>query len=158
MIAWVGLGSNLRDPLAQVGQALGRLGETDGIDMLKRSSLYRTPPWGDKHQDDFVNAVAKIKTSLEPLPLLHHLQAIENDMGRQRNDRRWGPRLIDLDLLLYGDLQIHSEKLEIPHPRMHERAFVLVPMFEIDRDVEIPGLGAVGQLLKKLDISGIKCI
>jgi len=155
MIAWLGLGSNLQDPLAQIEQALGRLGKTDGLHILRKSSFYRTPPWGDEQQGDFVNAVVELRTSLEPVPLLHQLQAIEHVMGRQRNDRRWGPRLIDLDLLLYGDLRFHSHELDIPHPRMHERAFVLLPMYELDDSVEIPGHGEVGQLLKKLDVSGI---
>lgn len=155
MIAWLSLGSNLQDPLVQVEQALDRLRKTDGLDILRKSSFYRTPPWGDEQQDDFINAVVELRTSLAPVPLLHQLRVIENVMGRQRNDRRWGPRLIDLDLLLYGDLQFHSDELEIPHPRMHERAFVLLPMCELDNTVEVPGHGEVGKLLKELDASGI---
>jgi 2-amino-4-hydroxy-6-hydroxymethyldihydropteridine diphosphokinase len=156
MIAWLSLGSNLQDPQAQIERALDSLGKANGLDILRRSSLYRTPPWGDEQQDDFINAVAELKTSLEPLPLLRQLQGIENVMGRQRDGRRWGPRLIDLDLLLYGELQFYSDELEIPHPRMHERAFVLMPMSELDNTVKIPGHGEVGKLLKKLDVSGIK--
>jgi len=117
--------------------------------------FYRTPPWGDEQQDDFINAVAEIKTSLDPIPLLRILQSIENVMGRQRSGRRWGPRLIDIDLLLYGDQKYHSADLEVPHPRMHERAFVLIPLSELAAELEIPGHGAVAELLQQLDDSGI---
>jgi 2-amino-4-hydroxy-6-hydroxymethyldihydropteridine diphosphokinase len=155
MIAWLSLGSNLQDPLAQIRQALKHLADNDQLSVLRTSSMYRTPPWGDEQQGDFVNAVAEVETSLEPLFLLHQLQTIENTMGRQRNGRRWGPRLIDLDLLLYGDVLLFSDELEVPHPRMHERAFVLLPMCELDGSVTIPGHGEVCRLLEKLDVTGI---
>jgi 2-amino-4-hydroxy-6-hydroxymethyldihydropteridine diphosphokinase len=155
MKAWLGLGSNLQQPVEQLQQALNRLAETDGIEILKTSSFYRTPPWGDEQQDDFINAVAQIETSLAPLSLLHALQTIEDRMGRQRSDRRWGPRLIDIDLLLQDDRLYHSAELELPHPRMHERAFVLVPLSELDARLEIPGHGTVEALLSQLDCSNI---
>jgi 2-amino-4-hydroxy-6-hydroxymethyldihydropteridine diphosphokinase len=156
MEAWLGLGSNLQQPVAQLQQALKRLGETTGLEILKTSSFYRTPPWGDEQQDDFINAVVQIETSLDPIPLLRALQSIENVMGRQRSGgRRWGPRLIDIDLLLYGMQQLQSTELEIPHPRMFERAFVLKPLSELDANLEIPGHGTVGELLQDLDCSGI---
>jgi 2-amino-4-hydroxy-6-hydroxymethyldihydropteridine diphosphokinase len=155
MKAWLGLGSNLQQPVEQLQQALNRLAETDGIEILKTSSFYRTPPWGDEQQDDFINAVAQIETSLAPLSLLHALQMIEDRMGRQRSDRRWGPRLIDIDLLLQDDRLYHSAELELPHPRMHERAFVLVPLSELDARLEIPGHGTVEALLSQLDCSNI---
>jgi len=155
MKAWLGLGSNLQQPVTQLRQALKRLGETTGLEILKTSSFYRTPPWGDKQQDDFINAVVQIETNLEPIPLLHVLQSIENAMGRQRSGRRWGPRKIDIDLLLYGKQQYQSAELEIPHPRMFERAFVLKPLSELDTDLEITGHGTVGELLQDLDCSGI---
>jgi len=158
MKAWLGLGSNLQNPVAQLKDALGRLGVAEGIRKLQTSSLYRTPPWGDELQNDFVNAVVQIETSLKPLALLRMLQSIENAMGRQRSGRRWGPRLIDIDLLLYDDQQFQSEELEIPHPRMYERAFVLMPLCELDAAVEIPGHGAAGDLLQQLDCSGIFCL
>lgn len=158
MKAWLGLGSNLQQPEAQLKDALGRLGALEGVDIIRVSGLYRTPPWGDESQDDFINAVVQIETSLSPLQLLHDLQSIETVMGRQRSGRRWGPRLIDIDLLLYGDLQFHSEELELPHPRMHERAFVLVPVCELDTTLKIPGRGAAGELLKQLDCTGIFCV
>jgi len=155
MKAWLGLGGNLQQPVAQLKNALGRLGSTEGVEVLRISGLYRTPPWGDESQDDFINAVVQIETSLAPLPLLHELQSIENVMGRQRSGRRWGPRLIDIDLLLYGDLQCKSEELELPHPRMHERAFVLVPICELDATLKIPGRGVAGELLNQFDCTGI---
>ena len=155
MIAWLGLGSNLRQPLRQLKIALDRLASVAGIEILKTSGFYQTTPWGDEQQDDFINAVVQVETSLGPLALLHELQSIENGMGRQRSGRRWGPRLIDIDLLLYGDQQYHSEELELPHPHMHERAFVLLPLCELDALTMIPGRGAAGALLQGLDSSGI---
>ncbi len=155
MKAWLGLGSNLQKPLAQIEDALDKLASEPGIEILDVSGFYRTPPWGDEQQDDFINAVAQIETSLDPMPLLRVLQSIENVMGRQRSGRRWGPRLIDIDLLLYGDLQHCSEELELPHPRMHERAFVLVPLCELDSTLRIPGHGVAGELLQTLDCGGI---
>ena len=155
MEAWLGLGSNLQQPVTRLRDALARLATADGVKILKTSSLYRTPPWGDENQDDFINAVALIETSLDAISLLRVLQSIENAMGRQRSGRRWGPRLIDIDLLLYGDQRYQSEQLELPHPRMHERAFVLKPLFELDETVRIPGQGAARELLKKLDCNGI---
>lgn len=156
MEAWLGLGSNLQQPLGQLKRALTRLELADGIEILKTSSLYRTPPWGDEGQDDFINAVVKIETELEPLPLLRVLQSIETSMGRQRSGRRWGPRIIDIDLLLYADQQVQTEELELPHPRMHERAFVLVPLCELDKTLKIPGHGIVEELLQKLDPDDIR--
>ncbi len=155
MNAWLGLGSNLQQPAAQLRRALNRLGETEGIEILATSSFYRTPPWGDEQQDDFINAVVQIETSLDPVPLLRVLQSIENEMGRQPSGRRWGPRLIDIDLLLYGGQQYRSAELELPHPRMHERAFVLMPLCELDARLEIPVRGTVEKLLQQLDCSGI---
>jgi 2-amino-4-hydroxy-6-hydroxymethyldihydropteridine diphosphokinase len=155
MKAWLGLGSNLQQPVAQLREALNRLGEAEGLEILKTSSFYQTPPWGDEEQDDFINAAVLVETNLDPMPLLGVLQSIENVMGRQRNSRRWGPRLIDIDLLLYANHQYRSDELELPHPRMHERAFVLMPLSELDATLEIPGLGAIEKLLQKLDCSGI---
>jgi len=155
MKAWLGLGSNLQHPVVQLKTALDKLGLDPGIEILNISGFYRTAPWGDADQDDFVNAVAQIETSLQPLALLQVLQSIENVMGRRRSGRRWGPRLIDIDLLLYGDLQCRSEELVLPHPRMHERAFVLVPLCELDASLKIPGHGVADELLRGLDRTGI---
>jgi len=155
MKAWLGLGSNLDGPVAQLQLAFKHLADTDTIEVLQTSSLYQTPPWGDEEQGDFVNAVVQIETSLAPLALLHTLQSIENEMGRQRNDRRWGPRVIDIDLLLYGNSVVKTSELEVPHPRMHERAFVLLPIAELEPDLEIPGHGTSSDLLSPLDCSEI---
>jgi len=155
MEAWLGLGSNLQQPVAQLRRALKGLSATRGIELTKVSSFYSTPPWGDEEQDDFVNAVAQIETDLEPVPLLHALQSIEDVMGRERSDHRWGPRLIDIDLLLYADRIFRSAELELPHPRMQERAFVLLPLSQLDGKLNIPGYGRVDTLLSGLDYSGI---
>ncbi len=155
MKAWLGLGANLKRPVKQLREALKRLDAEDRIEVLRISSFYRTPPWGDEQQDDFINAVVQIETSLEPVALLHVTKSIENVMGRQRSGRRWGPRLIDIDLLLFGDKQVFLDELELPHPRIHERAFVLVPMAELDARVEIPGHGVIENLLGQLDCSDI---
>ena len=156
MKAWLGLGSNQQQPMDQLTEAISRLAETKGIGILRTSSFYRTPPWGDEQQDDFINAVVQIETSLEPFSLLGELKTIENLMGRKRSGRRWGPRLIDIDLLLYGDQQLHMDELEVPHSRMHERAFVLIPLAELDPELDIPGRGSVENLLQQIDCSGIK--
>lgn len=155
MRAWLGLGSNLEQPADQLKIAITSLDSSGEIEVLQTSGFYRTPPWGDTHQGDFVNAVVQIETGLGAIPLLHVLQSIENRMGRQRTERRWGPRLIDIDLLLYGDLVFQSEELEIPHARMHERAFVLMPLCELDKTLVIPGRGRVEKLLETIDCSGI---
>ena len=155
MQAWLSLGSNMQQPAEQLKHAIGHLRSAEGIEILKESSFYRTPPWGDEAQDDFINAVVQIETRLDAMGLLRLLQSIENMMGRQRDSRRWGPRLIDIDLLLFGDQQCKSEELELPHPRMHERAFVLMPLCELDSSLETPGRCSASELLQKLDCSGI---
>ena len=155
MNAWLGLGSNLQQPVEQLKQALVMLSSLEGVEILATSSFYRTPPWGDDQQDHFVNAVVKIQTRLDPDSLLSCLQSIEHTMGRQRSGRRWGPRVIDIDLLLYGDLRYQSDILEVPHPRMHQRAFVLVPLHELESTLEIPTRGAIEKLLQNIDCSGI---
>ncbi len=155
MQAWLGLGANLQQPVKQLKEALRQLDQLAGVEVTRTSSFYRTPPWGDENQQDFINAVVQIETSLEPLPLLHGLQSIENSMGRQRSEQRWGPRVIDIDLLLLGTETILSAELVVPHPRLHERAFVLLPLAELDATLEIPGRGVVGRLLSQLDRDGI---
>jgi 2-amino-4-hydroxy-6-hydroxymethyldihydropteridine diphosphokinase len=156
MQAWLGLGANLQHPQAQLTEAIKQISHIPECEVLQVSSFYQTPPWGDEDQPDFINAVVKINTSLQAIELLHQMQAIENDMGRVRKDRRWGPRLIDIDLLLFGDESIESEELTLPHPRMHERAFVLLPLYELDPLIEIPGLGTAEKLLAHLAVEGIR--
>lgn len=151
--AFVGLGSNQSGPLGgpaeYVEEALGRLTASDRLELLRRSRLYRTAPWGKTDQDDFVNAVAELSTDLGPTELLECLQAIEAALGRRRG-ARWGPRLIDLDLLCVDDLRLEDERLVLPHPRMHERAFVLAPLLELDADFRIPGRGRADVLLAEI--------
>ena len=147
-LAWIGIGANLGDSRASVLEAIGKLGECGGVVVLARSSLYESAPVGYDRQDDFVNAVARIKTGLNPQELLDKLQTIENTMGRDREGPRFGPRTIDLDLLLFDEDVLRLKNLTVPHPRMHERRFVLEPLVEIDPDVVIPGKGRADRLLQ----------
>ena len=151
MLAWLGLGANLQQPLAQLNEAIQHIKKTTGVEVLQVSSIYKTPPWGDEDQPDFLNAVVHIETSLTAIELLRQMQNIENDMGRVRKDRRWGPRLIDIDVLLYAEQTIDSRELSLPHPRMHERAFVLLPLCELEPATEIPGKGRADSLLAGLE-------
>ncbi len=155
MEAWLGLGANLQHPVMQLKRALAYLDQMEGLELAEISSFYRTPPWGNEQQEDFINAVVRVETCLDSLALLHGLQSIENSMGRQRSTQRWGPRIIDIDLLLFGSQRVHSPELVVPHPYMHERAFVLLPLSELDASIEIPGRGVVGELLLQLDCAGI---
>ncbi len=158
MPAYVALGSNLDDPRLQVVRALEALGRIPGSRLVASSSLYRSPPFGPVEQPDFVNAVAGLLTSLEPRALLRELQSIESRLGRERAALRWGPRRIDLDLLLYGAARIDEPGLSVPHPGIAERAFVLEPLAEIAPDVEVPRVGRVRSLLARVDRSGLSRI
>ncbi|OGA19338.1 MAG: 2-amino-4-hydroxy-6-hydroxymethyldihydropteridine diphosphokinase [Betaproteobacteria bacterium RIFCSPLOWO2_02_FULL_66_14] len=145
-IAFVGIGANLASPQAQVLAAFDELASLPRTHLTGRSSLYRSAPVGHLGQPDFVNAVARLDTGLAPQALLQALQAIEKAHGRVRSFRD-APRTLDLDFLLYGDERIAAPELTVPHPRMHERAFVLMPLLEIDPGAHIPGRGAVQALL-----------
>ena len=151
VMAYVGLGSNLLDPRAQVERALVALEHLPKTTLCARSQLYRTPPWGGVVQPDFTNAAAALDTGLGAAELMDALLAIERDFGRRRDGARFGPRVIDIDLLLYGDLVSNEPQLHVPHPRLHERAFVLVPLAEIAASVNVPGQGRIDALLAKLD-------
>lgn len=153
--AWIGLGSNLDDPAAQVRSALTALDALPGTRVQGCSSLYRSAPWGYAEQPDFVNAVARLTTELAARELLDELLAVERRYGRVRAEVN-GPRVLDLDLLLYDDASIDEPGLVVPHPRMHERAFVLVPMLELDALVRVPGRGAAAQLVRELDTGGLE--
>ncbi len=142
---FIGLGSNLGDPEATVRAGVDAIAALDRVRLVQVSSLYRSAPVGFAAQPDFVNAVAEIRTALSPLHLLQALQAIEHRHGRVREFRN-GPRTLDLDLLVFGELRLHVEGLVVPHPRAHERAFVLRPLAEIAPDCVIPGQGAVAEL------------
>jgi 2-amino-4-hydroxy-6-hydroxymethyldihydropteridine diphosphokinase len=134
--AALGLGSNIGDTLANLEAALAALAATPGIVVVARSSDYRTPPWGPVPQDDYRNACAVIETRLSPRDLLGRCLEVERSLGRVR-DIRWGPRVIDIDVLIYGEERIEEDGLTIPHPRMGERAFVLVPLAEIWPDAPV---------------------
>jgi len=152
--AFVGLGANLDNPLQQVTQAISELDAIEHTRVLAASSLYRSAPVGYADQPDFINAVAKLQTGLSPRRLLDALHVIENRHGRRRSVRN-APRTLDLDLLLYGELVVREEDLILPHPRMHERAFVLLPLVEIAPDACLPGYASLAQLLAQVDRSGV---
>lgn len=153
--AFVGLGSNLQSPASRVRAALNDLSELPGTRLRRASRLYRSPPWGVADQPDFVNAVAALDTQLSPESLLAELQELERAAGRAREGARWGPRVLDLDLLLHGDTLRDDPQLTLPHPRMHERAFVLVPLLEIAPGMRIPGRGDAAECLGALDAEGV---
>ena len=147
--SFLSLGSNLGDRLDHLSKAVTALANQPKIRVLKVSSVYQTKPVGGPEQDDYLNAVVKIQTELSPLELLGITQSIENNQGRVR-EVRWGPRTLDIDVLTYGDLISTDEKLTLPHPRISERAFVLVPFFEIDPQATISGLGKVADLYQQI--------
>ena len=149
-IAFIGLGSNLDSPRQQIITAIQSLEEIKSTRVLSSSSLYKSKPLGPQDQDDYINAVVKLETNLEAIDLLDCLQKIENDHGRVRNEH-WGPRTLDLDILMYGDEIIENDRLTIPHSEIVNRSFVLIPMAEIDSACVIPGKGLLSDL-----ISGIK--
>ncbi|WP_151671832.1 2-amino-4-hydroxy-6-hydroxymethyldihydropteridine diphosphokinase [Nitrincola schmidtii] len=134
---FIGLGSNLNDPIKQVQSALIELAEHPYITLIGQSRLYRSEPVGPEGQPDYINAVAEIYTQLEPLPLLDALQQIENAHQRLRL-QHWGPRTLDLDLLLYGEITLNTERLIVPHPFITERNFVLRPLADLDSELSLP--------------------
>jgi 2-amino-4-hydroxy-6-hydroxymethyldihydropteridine diphosphokinase len=146
-LAYVGLGANLGDREAAIREAARR------IDAVRLSTIRETEPWGVADQPRFLNAVAELDTSLEPRALLERLLAVERELGRVRGGERWGPRTIDLDLLLYGERRIDEPGLRVPHPRLHERLFVLEPLAELDPSLKIPAIGTVSALLAELQSS-----
>ncbi|MCK7595442.1 2-amino-4-hydroxy-6-hydroxymethyldihydropteridine diphosphokinase [Pseudomarimonas salicorniae] len=154
-LAWVGLGSNLDDPPARLREALEHIAALEGVFALRSSPFYRAPPWGPVAQPDFVNAVAEFDARLAPEPLLEALLSIERRMGRERRER-WGPRRIDLDLLHMEGESRAGDRLELPHPRIAERAFVLCPWRDLAPTLELPGLGRIEALAKKVDCSNVQ--
>lgn len=154
--AYVGLGSNQADPVRQVRVALTELAGLAQTTLAARSSLYRNAPMGPPDQPDYVNAVAGLDTGLSALELLHALQAIEAAHGRVRSGVRWGPRTLDLDLLLYDDARFDSPELTVPHPGLHQRAFVLYPLEEIAAGLSIPGQGRLAALLARVSPEGLE--
>jgi len=157
IVAYVGLGANLGEPRRHLEQALRELDEVPLTRVMSRSSLYRSAPLGYADQPDFVNAVAQLETRLPAQGLLAELQAIEARHGRERSFAN-APRTLDLDLLLFGDERISEPELTVPHPRMHERAFVLLPLVEIAPDAAIPGRGKASALLRQLPSQAVERI
>jgi 2-amino-4-hydroxy-6-hydroxymethyldihydropteridine diphosphokinase len=149
--AYVGLGANLGPREVTILRAVELLGATEGIEVLELSRLRETEPVGVTDQPTFLNGVVALVTTLSPREVLDVLLRIEQELGRVRDDERWGPRTIDLDLLLYGNETVDEPGLHIPHPRLHERRFALEPLADLEPELEIPGLGTVSEALSKLD-------
>lgn len=157
--ACIGIGSNLDNPVDQVRRALAALEKIDATRLIAASSLYRNPPMGPSEQPDYINAAATLLTRLAPRDLLSRLQDLERRQGRAQNTRqRWGPRRLDLDILTYGHRTIAEQALQIPHPGISERNFVLLPLLEIAPQLHIPGLGLVRKLVLEVDASRLEKI
>ena len=154
MRAYVALGSNLGDSKQHMLDAMDALAALPGTQVMARSRIYRTPPWGKLDQPDFLNAVMVLETELEPHDLLDALLNIERIAGRERNGERWGPRTLDLDLLHIAGKTVNSERLTLPHPHLADRAFVLLPLHDVAPELDIPGQGKVVDLLRAVDIQG----
>ena len=158
-IALVGLGGNLGDAAATLRHAFKDLDALPHTRLVRASKLYRTPAWGRTDQPDFINAVAVLETTLPARELLDGMLGIEHEAGRERHaDERWGPRTLDLDLLLYGDAMIDEPGLHVPHPHLHERVFALLPLVEIAPDAMIPGIGPARAALAVMETGGIQTL
>jgi 2-amino-4-hydroxy-6-hydroxymethyldihydropteridine diphosphokinase len=157
--AYVALGSNLDDPVRQVARAFEALatGITD-TRLVARSALYRSRPMGPVEQPDFVNAAAGLLTQLDAPTLLRELKALETTLGRAAPVVRWGPRLIDLDLLVHGTNRLNDASITVPHPGLVERAFVLRPLADVSASLVVPGVGRVDALLRRVDAAGLERI
>ena len=154
--AFIGLGANLNEPQRQVNLALERLSRINQTRLSAHSSLYRSAPMGPPDQADYINAVAQLETTLAPLELLDELQAIEQAQGRVRQGERWGPRTLDLDMLLYNNRHIAHPRLTVPHYGLRQRNFVLIPLAEISPDLRLPDGTQLQELLALIDQKGIE--
>ncbi|MCI4567299.1 2-amino-4-hydroxy-6-hydroxymethyldihydropteridine diphosphokinase [Lysobacter sp. CFH 32150] len=160
-VAYVGLGGNLGDTAATLRDAMQALDALPGTRLLRASRLYRTRAWGNEAQPDFINAVAMLETQLSARALLDGLLGVEREFGRTRaadGSDRWGPRTLDLDLLMHGDDVIDEPGLHVPHPHLHERAFALLPLVEIAPEVVIPGIGFAREALAKVESGDVLAI
>jgi len=157
LLAYIGLGSNLKDPKLQIETALKALNEVDGILVTKISSFYESKPLLDMPGPNYINVVCKVDTSLSARDLLDVCQQIEDNQKRVR-EVKWGSRTIDLDILLYEQQVISSDRLSIPHPEMIDRAFVMVPLYEIDKEINVPLLGPVKKLIDRVNKLDVKKI
>lgn len=158
-IAYIALGSNLAERETYLSRAIHLLKNQQAVNVVDQSSVYETEPVGYTDQNDFLNMVIKVQTSLSPYELLEQCQSIEQELGRERLVK-WGPRTIDLDILLYNREKVELDRLKVPHPHMHERAFVMVPLAELDKSIEIPGLNqTASEVLARLpeeDVNSMK--
>ncbi|AGN87223.1 2-amino-4-hydroxy-6-hydroxymethyldihydropteridine diphosphokinase [Enterobacter sp. R4-368] len=150
-LAYIALGSNLASPLDQVNAAMTALGEIPQSRIVAVSSLYRTPPLGPPDQPDYLNAAVALETDLTPETLLDHTQRIELQQGRVRKAERWGPRTLDLDIMLFGNLTLNTERLTVPHYDMKNRGFMLWPLFEIAPDLHFPDGTSLQEILANLN-------
>ena len=152
--AFLSLGSNMGDRLEYLSKAIDKIAQIQGCNILNKSRVYETEPWGYENQEAFLNLCISIETSLSPYELLESLQTIELELDRVRKIH-WGPRTIDIDILLFDDIICEDDKLTIPHPRMRERAFVLIPLYDIEKNLIIDGI-KLEDLINKIDRRGIK--
>ena len=154
---YIGMGSNLDDPERQLRKAVNAIAEQKNIRLVSDSGLFKSKPMtlDNEPQPDYFNAVVKVETSMTPPELLDHLQSIENQQGRVR-EKKWGPRTLDLDILIYDDLQLKNERLTIPHPGIAHRAFVLYPLKNIESELAIPGLGKLSELLSGVSADDVE--
>jgi len=153
--AYIALGSNLANPVEQVRKGLRALDALETTRLMAASPLYRSAAVGYTDQPDFINAVACVETALAPRVLLEALLGMERMQGRVRSFAN-APRILDLDIVLYGELSLHEPGLTIPHPRLHQRAFVVVPLADIAPDARVPGLGSVRELLQGVDVASVE--
>lgn len=153
---YIGIGSNLEDPVAQVKDAIEELEMLPDTILAGRSSLYTGKPMGPADQPDYVNAVVALDTLLSPRDLFTRLVAIEDQAGRTRDGDKWGPRILDLDLLLYGKKKIDEPDLTVPHPGMHERDFVIIPLAEVAGNMKIPGHDYLSTLINQVENHSLK--
>lgn len=155
--AYVGIGSNLDDPLQKVRNAFTTLARMDRTRLVKASRIYRTAPFGPIEQPHFYNAAAGLLTQLPPLDLLRSLKALEHVLGREVSVR-WGPRVIDFDLLAYSDVVMQSEELTLPHPGLLQRSFAILPLADVAPDLQLRDSGRIADLAETCDRSGIECV
>ncbi len=156
IIAYIGVGANLNNPKQQVIKSFKALEKLPHSSLISQSSLYLSPPMGPQDQDMYINAVAKLQTSLEAIELLDHLQAIEKNHGRVRKSERWGARTLDLDLLLYGNKKINGARLTVPHYGLKQRAFVLIPLLELEPLLVLPDNSILSEQIEKIGSQGVK--
>jgi 2-amino-4-hydroxy-6-hydroxymethyldihydropteridine diphosphokinase len=154
--AYIGVGSNLDDPQAQVTRGIDALAGLGGVKLIAQSKLYRTAPLGPQDQPHYINAAVGVLTQLDAPTLLARLKTLEQQLGKTRPVVRWGPRIIDFDLLAFGSARIDSDDLKVPHPGVAERGFVLKPLLDVAPDLNIPGCGSVRALASKASMQGVE--